>query len=90
MIKAKKHYTLISFIETTKPIVRASIIEQYPHINIDYYDKVADVYFYMLRLMAVQEITAMCTKEFPIVMLINRQLRKYGMYINRKGIVLDF
>ena len=90
MKKATKHYTLVSFLETTKPIVRASIIEQYPHINIDYYDKVADVYFYMLRLMAVQEITAMCTKEFPIVMLINRQLRKHGMSITKWGIMLNF
>ncbi len=90
MSKATKHYTLVSFLQTTKPLVKREILREYPHINVEYYDKVADVYFYMLQLMAVQEITAMCTDKFPIVQLINRHLRKYGMYINRKGIVLDF
>lgn len=90
MKKETKHYTLVSFLETTKPLVKSEILRQYPHINVEYYDKVADMYFYILRLMVVQEITAMCTDEFPIVQLINRHLRKYGMYINRKGIVLDF
>lgn len=90
MSKAKKNYTLVSFLRTTKPLVKKEILREYPHINVDYYDKVADMYFYVLRLMVVQEITAMCTEEFPIVLLINRHLRKYGMYINRKGIVLDY
>lgn len=90
MSKAKKHYTLVSFLGTTKPLVKREILREYPHINVEYYDKVADAYFYMLQLMPVQEITAMCTDKFPIVQLINRHLRKYGMYINRKGIVLDF
>lgn len=90
MKKETKHYTLASFLETTKPLVRQEIIREYPHINVNYYDVVADMYFYVLRLMVVQEITAMCTDKFPIVQLINRHLRKYGMYINRKGIVLDF
>lgn len=90
MKKETKHYTLVSFLETTKPLVRQEILREYPHINVNYYDLVADMYFYVLRLMVVQEITAMCTDKFPIVQLINRHLRKYGMYINRKGIVLDF
>lgn len=90
MKKETKHYTLVSFLETTKPLVRAEILRQYPHINVEYYDKVADMYFYVLRLMVVQEITAMCTNEFPIVMLINRHLRKYGIYINKKSIALNF
>lgn len=90
MKKETKHYTLVSFLETTKPLVKQEILREYPHINVNYYDLVADMYFYVLRLMVVQEITAMCTDKFPIVQLINRHLRKYGMYINRKGIVLDF
>lgn len=90
MKKETKHYTLASFLKATKPLVKSEILRQYPHINVEYYDLVADMYFYVLKLMVVQEITAMCTKEFPIVLLINRHLRKYGMYINRKGIVLDF
>ena len=90
MKKETKHYTLASFLKTTKPLVRQEIVREYPHINVEYYDLVADMYFYVLELMVVQEITAMCTEKFPIVQLINRHLRKYGMYINRKGIVLDF
>lgn len=90
MEKETKHYTLVSFLETTKPLVRKEILRQYPHINVEYYDKVADMYFYILRLMVVQEITAMATKEFPIVLMINRQLRKRGMWITRSGIMLDF
>lgn len=90
MKKETKHYTLVSFLETTKPLVRQEIIREYPHINVDYYDKVADMYFYILRLMVVQEITAMCTDEFPIIQLINRHLRKYGMAITQEGIILNF
>lgn len=90
MSKTKKHYTLVSFLGTTKPLVKKEILREYPHINVDYYDKVADVYFYMLQLMAVQEITAMCTDEFPIVQLINHHLRKYGMTITQRGIMLNF
>lgn len=90
MKKATKHYTLVSFLGTTKPLVKQEILREYPHINVEYYDKVADVYFYILQLMAVQEITAMCTDEFPIVQLINRHLRKYGMSITKEGIMLNF
>lgn len=90
MKKATKHYTLASFLGTTKPLVKREILREYPHINVEYYDKVADVYFYMLQLMAVQEITAMCTDEFPIVQLINRHLRKHGMSITKEGIMLNF
>ena len=90
MKKETKHYTLVSFLETTKPLVRAEIVEIYPHLNMEYYDLVADMYFYVLRLMVVQEITAMCTDEFPIVQLINHQLRKHGMSITKEGIMLNF
>ena len=90
MEKETKHYTLDSFLKKTKPLVRREILREYPHINVDYYDLVAEMYFYVLRLMVVQEITAMCTGEFQIVQLINRHLRKYGMTITEKGIVLDF
>lgn len=90
MKKETKHYTLESFLKATKPLVRAEILRQYPHINVEYYDKVADMYFYVLRLMVVQEITAMCTDEFQIVLLINRQLRKHGIWITKNGIILDF
>lgn len=90
MKKETKHYTLVSFLKTTKPLVKREILREYPHINVEYYDTIAEMYFYALSLMVVQEITAMCTDEFPIIQLINRHLRKYGMYINRKGIVLDF
>lgn len=90
MKKETKHYTLVSFLGTTKPLVKREILREYPHINVEYYDKVADVYFYILQLMAVQEITAMCTDEFPIVQLINRHLRKYGMSITKEGIMLNF
>ena len=90
MKKETKHYTLVSFLKTTKPLVKREILREYPHINVEYYDKVADVYFYILQLMAVQEITAMCTDEFPIVQLINRHLRKYGMSITKEGIILNF
>ena len=90
MKKETKHYTLVSFLETTKPLVRAEILEIYPHLNMEYYDKVADVYFYMLGLMAVQEIKALDKVEYPIVQLINHQLRKYGMSITKRGIMLNF
>ena len=90
MEKETKHYTLDSFLKKTKPLVRREILREYPHINVDYYDLVAEMYFYVLRLMAVQEITAMCTGEFQIVQLINRHLRKYGMTITKEGIMLNF
>lgn len=90
MKKETKHYTLVSFLKTTKPLVRAEILRQYPTINVEYYDKAADIYFYILSMMVEQEITAMCTKDFPIVLLINRQLRKHGMWITKAGIILDF
>ena len=90
MEKETKHYTLDSFLKKTKPLVRREILREYPHINVDYYDLVAEMYFYVLRLMVVQEITAMCTDEFQIVQLINRHLRKYGMTITQQGIMLNF
>ena len=90
MKKETKHYTLTSFLETTKPLVRAEIVEIYPHLNMEYYDLVADMYFYMLGLMVVQEIKAMNKKEYPIVQLINHQLRKHGMSITKSGIMLNF
>lgn len=90
MKKKEKNYTLVSFLKTTKPLVRAAIVEQYPTLNMDYYDKVADMYFYVLSLMVVKEITAMSTEDFPIVMLINRQLRKHGMWITKSGIILGY
>ena len=90
MKKETKHYTLASFLETTKPLVRAEIIKMYPHLNMKYYDKVADMYFYILRLMVVQEIKAMDKEEYPIVQLINHQLRKHGMSITEEGIMLNF
>lgn len=90
MKKETKHYTLDSFLKKTKPLVKQEILREYPHINVDYYDLVAEMYFYVLRLMVVQEITAMCTDKFPIVQLINRHLRKYGMTITQRGIMLNF
>lgn len=90
MKKETKHYTLDSFLKKTKPLVRREILREYPHINVDYYDLVAEMYFYVLRLMVVQEITEMCTDKFPIVQLINRHLKKYGMTITQQGIMLNF
>ena len=90
MKKETKHYTLVSFLETTKPLVRAEIVEIYPHLNMEYYDLVADMYFYVLGLMVVQEIKAMDKGEYPIVQLINHQLRKHGMSITKEGIILNF
>lgn len=90
MKKKAKHYTLASFLETTKPLVRAEIVKIYPHLNMEYYDKVADMYFYVLRLMVVQEIKAMDKEEYPIVQLINHQLRKHGMSVTKWGIMLNF
>lgn len=90
MKKETKHYTLVSFLETTKPLVRAEIVEIYPHLNMEYYDLVADMYFYVLGLMVVQEIKAMDKGEYPIVQLINHQLRKHGMSITKEGIMLNF
>lgn len=90
MKKETKHYTLVSFLETTKPLVKSEILRQYPHINVEYYDKVADMYFYVLELMVVQEIKAMNKKEYPIVQLINHQLRKHGMSVTKWGIMLNF
>lgn len=90
MKKETKHYTLVSFLETTKPLVRAEIVEIYPHLNMEYYDLVADMYFYVLELMVVQEIKAMTKGEYPIVQLINHQLKKHGMSITECGIMLNF
>lgn len=90
MKKETKHYTLASFLETTKPLVREEIVEEYPNLNMEYYDLVADMYFNVLGLMVVQEIKAMHKKEYPIVQLINRQLRKHGMSITKWGIMLNF
>ena len=90
MKKETKHYTLASFLEKTKPLVRAEILEIYPHLNMEYYDLVADMYFYVLGLMVVQEIKAMVEGEYPIVQLINHQLRKHGMSITKEGIMLNF
>ena len=90
MKKETMHYTLASFLETTKPLVRAEIVEKYPNLNMEYYDYVADMYFNVLRLMVVQDIKAMDKKEYPTVQLINRQLRKHGMAITQWGIMLDF
>ena len=90
MKKEAKHYTLASFLETTKPLVRAEIVEIYPHLNMEYYDLVADMYFYVLGLMVVQEIKAMDKGEYQIVQLINHQLKKHGMSITKEGIMLNF
>lgn len=90
MEKETKHYTLASFLETAKPLVRAEIVEQYPNLNMEYYDYVADMYFCVLQLMVVQEIKAMNNKEFPIVLLINQQLRKHGIAVSQWGIMLNF
>ena len=90
MKKEAKHYTLASFLKATKPLVRAEIVEIYPHLDMELYDYVADMYFYMLRLMVVQEIKAWNKEEYPIVQLINHQLRKHGMSITKRGIMLNF
>ena len=90
MEKKPKHYTLASFLKTTKPLVREEIVEIYPHLDMEYYDLVADMYFNVLGLMVVQEIKAMNKKEYPILQLINHQLRKHGMSITKKGIMLNF
>ena len=90
MKKETKHYTLASFLKATKPLVRAEIVEIYPHLNMEYYDLVADMYFYVLGLMVVQEIKAMVEGEYPVVQLINHQLRKHGMSITKEGIMLNF
>lgn len=90
MKKKTKHYTLTSFLKATKPLVRSEIVEIYPHLNMEYYDYVADMYFYVLELMVVQEIKAMNNEKFPIVQLINQQLRKHGMSITKWGIMLNF
>lgn len=90
MEKKTKHYTLTSFLKATKPLVRAEIVEIYPHLNMELYDYVADMYFYLLRLMVVQEIKAFNKEEYPIVQLINHQLRKHGMSITKWGIMLNF
>ena len=90
MKKETKHYTLASFLKATKPLVRAEIVEIYPHLNMEYYDLVADMYFYVLELMVVQEIKAMDKGEYPIVQLINHQLRKHGMSVTKWGIMLNF
>ena len=84
------HYSLDSFLEETKPLVRAEIVEKYPNLNMEYYDYVADMYFCALQLMVVQEIKAMDKKEYPTVQLINQQLRKHGMSITKWGIMLNF
>ena len=73
MKKETKHYTLASFLKATKPLVRAEIVEMYPHLNMEHYDYVADMYFSVLGLMVVQEIKAMDKKEYPILQLINHQ-----------------
>lgn len=90
MEKEAKHYTLNSFLEATKPLVRAEIVEKYPNRNMEYYDYVADKYFNVLRLMVVQEIKAMNSEEYPIVQLINHQLRKHGLSVTKWGIMLNF
>ena len=90
MKKETKHYTLASFLKATKPLVRAEIVAIYPHLNMEYYDHVADMYFYVLELMVVQEIKAMDKEEYTIVQLINHQLRKHGMSITKWGIMLNF
>lgn len=90
MEKEAKHYTLDSFLETTKPLVRAEIVEKYPNLNMEYYDYVADMYFNVLGLMVVQEIKAMDNKKYPTVRLINQHLRKYGISITKWGIMLNF
>lgn len=90
MKKETKHYTLASFLKATKPLVREEIVEIYPHLNMEYYDLVADMYFYVLELMVVQEIKAMNKKEYQIVQLINHQLRKHGISITKWGIMLNF
>lgn len=90
MEKEAKHYTLVSFLREVKPLVREEIVERYPNLNMVYYDAVADMYFGALRLMVVQEIKAMNNKEYPIVQLINRQLRKHGMSVTQWGIMLNF
>lgn len=90
MKKETKHYTLVSFLKATKPLVREEIVEIYPHLNMEYYDLVADMYFYVLELMVVQEIKAMNKKEYQIVQLINHQLRKHGISITKWGIMLNF
>lgn len=90
MEKETKHYTLASFLGAAKPLVREEIVEKYPNLNMEYYDAIADVYFNVLGLMAVQEIKAMNNKEYPIVLLINQQLRKHGMSITKWGIMLNF
>ena len=90
MKKETKHYTLASFLKATKPLVRAEIVEIYPHLNMEYYDLVADMYFYVLGLMVVQEIKAMNKVAYPIVQLINHQLRKHGLSITKWGIMLNF
>ena len=90
MEKETKHYTLASFLKATKPLVRAEIVEIYPHLNMEYYDLVADMYFYVLELMVVQEIKAMDEGEYPIVQLINHQLKKHGMSVTKRGIMLNF
>ena len=90
MEKGTKHYTLASFIETTKPLIRAELAEEYPNLNMDYYDDIADMYFYVLSIMAVKEITAMANAENPTVNLINHKLRKYGMWITKNGIIINF
>ena len=90
MKKKAKHYTLASFLETTKPLVRAEIVEIYPHLDMEYYDDVANMYFYLLGLMVVQEIKGMNKVEYPIIQLINHQLRKHGMSITKRGIMLNF
>lgn len=90
MEKEEKHYTLDSFLETTKPLVRAEIVEKYPNLNMEYYDYVADMYFNVLGLMVVQEIKAMDDKKYPTVQLINQQLRKHGISITKWGIMLNF
>lgn len=90
MEKETKHYTLASFLEATKPLVRAEIVEKYPNLNMEYYDYVANMYFCVLQLMVVQEIKALDKKEYPTVQLINQQLRKHGMAITKWGIMLNF
>ena len=90
MEKETKHYTLASFLKATKPLVRKEILEKYPNLDMELYDYVADMYFHLLQLMAVQEIKAFDNKEYPILQLINRQLRKHGMSITKWGIMLNF
>lgn len=90
MKKETKYYTLDSFLKKTKPLVKREILREYPHINVEYYDLVAEMYFYILRLMVVKKITEMCTDKFPTVQLINNHLRKYGMTITQQGIMMNF